>query len=194
MCSRLLDIRFQKWKLALQGSRGDHGNMEPLDNRTCPHMWLGCCGILWKWKCSLLGCVWLFCNPMDCSLPGSSVHGILQAGILEWVAFPFSRGSSWPRDQTWISYISGRFFKVWATWEAHSSPLALQANCSFGPSFVLSLILELHELCYCIEESALLLIPGCTSWLPNILPTWPEASDLASLNLSFFVRNSFGEY
>ena len=38
------------------------------------------------------------CNPMDCSLPGSSVHGILQARLLEWVAFSFSRGSSWPRD------------------------------------------------------------------------------------------------
>ena len=40
------------------------------------------------------------CNPMDCSLSGSSVHGILQAGILEWVAIPFSRRSSWPRDCT----------------------------------------------------------------------------------------------
>ena len=40
------------------------------------------------------------CNPMDCSPPGSSVHGILQAGILEWVAMPSSRGSSQPRDQT----------------------------------------------------------------------------------------------
>ena len=48
--------------------------------------------------------VWL-CNPRDCSPPGSAVHGILQAGILEWVAIPFSRGSSWPRDQT-------RFFCV----------------------------------------------------------------------------------
>ena len=38
------------------------------------------------------------CDPMDCSLPGSSVHGILQAKILEWVAIPFSRGSSQPRD------------------------------------------------------------------------------------------------
>ena len=49
-------------------------------------------------------------HPMHCSLPGSSVHGILQARILEWVAFPFSRGSSWPRDQTWVSYTAGRFF------------------------------------------------------------------------------------
>ena len=59
------------------------------------------------------------CDPMDCSPPGSSVHGILQARILEWVAIPFSRGSSWPRDQTPVSYIAGRFFTIWATREAH---------------------------------------------------------------------------
>ena len=51
-----------------------------------------------------------FCNPMDCSLPGSSVHGILQAIILEWVANSFSRGYSQPRDQTKVSCIAGRFF------------------------------------------------------------------------------------
>ena len=44
--------------------------------------------------------------------PGSSVHGILQARILEWVAIPFSRGSSRPRDQTWVSCIAGRFFTI----------------------------------------------------------------------------------
>ena len=54
------------------------------------------------------------CDPMDCSLPGSSVHGILQVRILEWVAIPFSRGSSRPRDQTWVSCIAGRFFTIWA--------------------------------------------------------------------------------
>ena len=46
------------------------------------------------------------CNPMDCSLPGSSVHGILQERILEWVAISYSRGSSWPKDQTHIFCIS----------------------------------------------------------------------------------------
>ena len=46
------------------------------------------------------------CNPMDCSLPGSSVHGILQTRILEWVTLPSSRGSSQPRDWTHISYVS----------------------------------------------------------------------------------------
>ena len=50
------------------------------------------------------------CDPMDCSPPGSSVQGIFQARILEWVAFPFSRGSSQPRDQTQVSCIVGGFF------------------------------------------------------------------------------------
>ena len=54
------------------------------------------------------------CDPMDCSLPGSSVHGILQIRILECVAIPFSRGSSQPRDRTQVSDIAGRFFTVWA--------------------------------------------------------------------------------
>ena len=59
------------------------------------------------------------CSVMSSSLwsPGSSVHGILQARILEWVAIPFSRASSWPRDQTQVSCIAGRFFTVWATRE-----------------------------------------------------------------------------
>ena len=50
------------------------------------------------------------CDPMDCSPPSSSVHGIFQASILEWVAMPSSRGSSQPRDQTQVSCITGRFF------------------------------------------------------------------------------------
>ena len=59
------------------------------------------------------------CDPMDCSprLPGSSVYGILQARILEWVAIPFSRGSFQPRDQTQVSSVADRFFTVWATRE-----------------------------------------------------------------------------
>ena len=57
-------------------------------------------------------------NPMDCSPPGSSVHGILQARILEWVAISFSRGSSRPRDRTQVSRIAGSRFNLWATREA----------------------------------------------------------------------------
>ena len=55
---------------------------------------------------------------MDLSLLGSSVHEILQARILEWIAIPFSRGSSQPRDGTQVSCIAGRFFTSWATREA----------------------------------------------------------------------------
>ena len=58
------------------------------------------------------------CDAVDCSPPGFSVHGILQARILEWVATPSSRGSSWPRNQTQVSCIAGRFFTVWANREA----------------------------------------------------------------------------
>ena len=58
-----------------------------------------------------------FCDPMDCSLPRSSVHEIFQARVLEWVVISFSRGSSWPRDQTWVSHIVGRCFTIWATRE-----------------------------------------------------------------------------
>ena len=56
-------------------------------------------------------------DPMDCSLPGFSVHGIFQARTLEWVAISFSRGSSWPRDWTQVSCIAGRRFPSWATSE-----------------------------------------------------------------------------
>ena len=57
------------------------------------------------------------CDPMDCSPPGSSVHGILQARLLEWVAMPSSRGCSPPRDQTHISCIDRWVFTASATWE-----------------------------------------------------------------------------
>ena len=58
------------------------------------------------------------CDPMGWSPPGSSVHSILQVGILEWVAMTSSRGSSQPRDWIRVSCIAGRFFTHWVTWEA----------------------------------------------------------------------------
>ena len=57
-------------------------------------------------------------NPMDYSPPDSSVHGIVQARILERIAIPFSRGSSWPWDRIWVSYIAGGFFTIWTSKEA----------------------------------------------------------------------------
>ena len=65
-------------------------------------------------------------NPMDCSPSGSSVHGVLQARILEWVAISFFRGSSRTRDQTRVSSIAGRFFTIWATREANLLDISLK--------------------------------------------------------------------
>ena len=74
----------------------------------CPVVMYGCGNESVVQSCLTL------CNPMDCSLPGSSVHGILQERILQWVAIPFCRISTWPRDWTWVSHIAGRFFTIWA--------------------------------------------------------------------------------
>ena len=76
-----------------------HGFQRMLVAQSCPTLW----------------------DPMDCSLPGSSVHRIFQARILKWVAIPFSKISSWPRDRTQVSCIAGRFFTIWATREALSN-------------------------------------------------------------------------
>ena len=65
-----------------------------------------------------LSCIQLFCDPIDCGLPGSSVHGISQARILVWAAISFFRGSSWAMDWTQVSHIAGRSFTIWATREA----------------------------------------------------------------------------
>ena len=76
--------------------------------------------LVYSWWLSVLvtqSCPTL-CNPVDSSSPVSSVHGILQARMLEWVAILFSRVSSWPRGQTRVSCIAGRFFTSWATREA----------------------------------------------------------------------------
>ena len=69
-------------------------------------------------RCSCAQLCPILCDPMDCSPPGSSVHGILQARTLEWAAISFFGGSSWPRVRTHISCIVGGFFTVWAIREA----------------------------------------------------------------------------
>ena len=61
------------------------------------------------WKVKVKSCPTL-CDPMDCSLPGSSVHGIFKGRVLKWVAISFSKGSSRPRDQARVSWVVGRCF------------------------------------------------------------------------------------
>ena len=72
----------------------------------------------WMHACSVAQSCLTLCDSMDYSLPGSSVHGIFQARILEWVAISSSRGSFSPRDWTHISCIGRRILYNWATWEA----------------------------------------------------------------------------
>ena len=73
------------------------------------------------------------CNPVDCSPPGSSVHGMLQARILEWVSMPSSRGSSPPSDRTQVSYVlhtGRRVLYHCATWETY------KLDTVFGPKYL----------------------------------------------------------
>ena len=74
--------------------------------------YMQCCAVI---ACSVAQSCLILCIPIDCSPPGSSKHGISQVRILEWVAIPFFRGSSWPKDRTQVSHPAGRFFTVWAT-------------------------------------------------------------------------------
>ena len=86
----------------------------------------------WKWSCSVMSDSLQphgLCDPMDCSLPGSSIHGILQARILGWVAISFSRGSSWPGDRTRVSHIAGRLFTIWATKEPPKKVKVKSLSC-----------------------------------------------------------------
>ena len=79
------------------------------------------------------------CDPVDCSPPGSSVHGIFPARLLQWVAISSSRGSSQPRDGTLISYVScigGKFFTTSVMWEAPSYSLRC-TNCHINQMFEL---------------------------------------------------------
>ena len=88
-----------------------------------PHLkcWVSLC-VLVAQSCPTL---W---DPMDCNPPGSSVHEIFQARILEWVAISFSRGSSQPRDRTRVSCTAGKFFTNWATREVSLSAHFSWAN------------------------------------------------------------------
>ena len=81
----------------------------------------------WKWSCLVMSDS---LQPHGLYLPGSSIHGIFQARLLEWVAIPFSRGSSQPRERIWVSCSAGRLFTVWATRGLQGSnphPPALEA-------------------------------------------------------------------
>ena len=92
----------------------------------------GSCLVL-KAKMSVAQSCLTLCDSIDCSPLGSSVPEILQARILQWVAIPFSGGSSRPRDRIQVSRIAGRFFSVWATRDGEGNGTPLQYSCLENP-------------------------------------------------------------
>ena len=114
---------------------------------------------------------------MDCSSPGSSVQGILQAGILERVAIPFSRESSRPRDRTWVSHIASRFFTVCDTREAQDTYTIPNVN---------SLTLLLKN--YMCRKRELFYLRECVwCWAPCFPSAMPQAHMLVS-SLTWFLQ------
>ena len=81
--------------------------------------------LLYTWFSSVVQSCLTLCGPVDCSPPGSSIYGFLQARVLEWVAISFSRGSSRSRDRTPVSRIVGRHFTLWATREVQLTLLSV---------------------------------------------------------------------
>ena len=93
-------------------------------------------------------------DSMDYRVPGSSIRGIFQARVLEWVAISFSRGSSWPRDQTQVSHIAGRRFTLWVTREALWLKTTTKKNLKFH-SMILLLVVVIW--CYRLETVSFIL-------------------------------------
>ena len=116
--SACLGLKKQRWERRWDYKRGRRSLLGPrgifteLICESVSEMWNESESVSLTQSCLTL------CNPADCSPAGSSVHGIFQARTLEWVAIPFSRGSSQPRDWTQAFNITGIFFTSWATREA----------------------------------------------------------------------------
>ena len=135
------------------------------------------------------------CDPMDCrrSLPDSSVHGILQARILEWVIISFSRGSSRLRDRTRVSCIGGRCFNLWATREAVFIMLSYTTFYThFVESFYYEWMLNFVKCFFCIywddHMFPLILLMWCITsidlwmlhhpWFPGIITVYDSSNVL----------------
>ena len=134
-----------------------------------------------KWSDVTQSCPTL-CDPMDCSLPGSSIHWIFQARILEWVAVSFSRGSSWSRDWTRVSYITGRLLNVWATREVPGEIIALTIQTFVGKVMSLLFNASSRFVIAFLPRSKYLLI----SWLQSPSAVILEFKKIKSVTASTF--------
>ena len=121
-------------------------------------------------SCSSLSRVQL-CDPMDCSPPGSSVHGILQIRNPEWVAIPFSRGYSQSRDRTWVSWMAGRFFTFWAIGKSLKNTKIQKCKVFKNKVIFFGSLSVLSESCFL--NSWWHRSVSCSSWrLPVYLAQW----------------------
>ena len=161
------------------------------------HTWRELSGVSFmrrEWHTLAQSCPTLF-DPMDRSPPGSSVHGILQASILEWIAISSSKGSSWPRDQTHtscISCIAGGFFTPRALREAPLvvlQPLSCltvydPVGCSMPGSSVLYCLLEFAQIHVCwVSDAIQPSHPCCPLLLPSISPSIRLFSNESALHI-----------
>ena len=134
---------------------------------------------LWKWKWKSLSHVRFFVTAWTIH----TIHEILQARILEWAAFPFSRGSSQPRDQTQVSHIAGRYFTSWATRETlvkFTSKCFILFDAIVNWMFPLFSFQTVH--CYCIEMQMIFVC-----WLCILILCWIHV-----LALTDFLVESLG--
>ena len=114
----------------------------------------------------------LFCDPMDYSQPGSSAHGIFQAGIMEWVAILFYRGSSLSRDRTQVFCTAGRFFTL-LSHKGNSFGMKLEINYKKKAEKIIN-ILRLKNM----------LLDNCWVKEEDIKKRWQEYKDLYKKNLN----------
>ena len=102
---------------------------------------------------------------MDCSLPGSSVHGILQERILEWVVISFSRGSPQPRDPTRVSRIADRFLTVWATRETlGDGPQGISEIIYLGKNLLGKVVLVILRIALWGAKAWMTVFAGTSLW------------------------------
>ena len=125
----ILTVHTWKWCISSMLTQDNwvhlNANLSIIISPILPQMMLlvfSCC------CCLVACCVWPFCESMGCSPPGSSVHGISQARILEWVAISFSRGSSWFRDWTEVACIGRWILYHWAIREFPTDHSIQQIN------------------------------------------------------------------
>ena len=178
------------WHIHISKTKSESTPQLPLVNIYWAHHLHDILGEWWLWKlyeieahthgllpipvctCAVVQLCPILCDPFDCSPPGSSIHGIFQPKILEWVAISSSRGSSQPRDGTWVPCIGRWVLYHWATWEALPTLLHPQITPQLvcAPLYYLYLYqsTEVPKFCHAYNE---------TFRLFPVVPDWTQGGE-----------------